>query len=480
MKRFLGRLVSVAVAVSAFASASRRVAFAGSPVIEVYEEARPEEARAIMEILRSELEARGAWASPAQLVPLMSNAPRPSVVNTTLTSAALTDELELAVKSFLHVRYEAAVGELELALSHAKDNPGLVVNDERTQSAVERAQVALALTYRNLGDRKKALQAMTEYIRGTRESVPKMFGPPGEDLYREARKVADAIKRGNLAISVSEPDAQLFVNGRGTGRGATFAGSLLPGLYCVVAQVGSVVLRYDVPVFAGSAMTLQINWSFESRLHVSAEWLGMVLPKGAQEAAFVPGVARMLGLRTLTVVGVRREPGYLAVFGSYYDIPSAGRVAWSGEVHVPTSPSIDPQGRATRTKLAALAQFLTTAQPSAGVLPIGTAELDPTEGSGWPRWPSYVAGTAALGGFALGSYLLHLNGKDTCDPEPMIGCKYVYNTRTRGLIALGGGAAAGAFAVTWWYLHARSSKLAPVATLRPSGTGWTFTVSGRF
>jgi hypothetical protein len=480
VKQFLWRLVPVAMAISAFASMSRRAAFADSPVIERYEESRPEEAGAIMEILRTELAARGALASPSQLVPLMSHAPKPSVVNTSLTSAALTDELELAVKSFLHVRYEAAVGELELALTHAKDNPGLVVNDERTRSAVERAQVALALTYRNLGDRKKAVQVMTDYIRGTPESVPKMFGPPGEDLYREVRKIVDPIKRGNLAISVSEPDAQLFLSGRGTGHGSTFAGSLLPGVYCVVVQVGSVALRYDVPVFTGSAMTLQVNWAFESRLHISVEWLGMVLPKGAQEAAFVPGVARMLGLRTLTVLGIRRELGYLAVFGSYYDIPSAGRVAWSGEVHVPTSRSIDLFGRGTRTKLAALAQFLTAAQPSADVLPIGTAEPDPSEGNGWSRWPSYVAGTAALGGFALGGYLLHLNGKDTCDPEPMAECKHVYNTRTQGLIVLGGGAAAGAFAVTWWYLHARSSKLAPLAALGPSGTGWAFTVSGRF
>jgi hypothetical protein len=209
-------------------------------VFEHYDAPRPPEADAIMKILRDEFGTHQLVAQPEYVAKALSHAPHPAIQDPTLTSEALIDELELAVKSYIKVNYTLALVQLVNALAHADANYGLIVQDPKAKYAMSRAQVAVALTYKKQAEQvakesvhrksdrhraakllaakqeleAKASEAMITYVRSSREPVARsMFGPPGEDLYSEVRKTLDPAKRASLAISVNDPGAQLFVNG---------------------------------------------------------------------------------------------------------------------------------------------------------------------------------------------------------------------------------------------------------------------------
>ncbi|HEX3476714.1 MAG TPA: hypothetical protein VHT91_16925 [Kofleriaceae bacterium] len=496
-------MVALAAAALSVAAAIDARPAGAQVVLEQYHASRPDEADAIMAILRDELGENHAVARPEHIAPFLFHAPRPAITDPGLTSDMLIDKLELAAKSYIKVSYDTALVQLTTALAEADANYGLAVEDADVKSAMARAQVALALTYKKLSEQvaekirpekdaekrtgkpspilpelvaakndldAKAREAMTTYIRGSREPVARrMFGPPGELFYNEVRKSLDTARRANLAISVSEPDAQLFVNGLLVGRGATFAADQLPGPYCIIARVGRQMLRYDVTMDSRHPATLDIDWSLDSVLHVSKQWVGLMLTEGVTEGRYVRPIAlRMGGELSLIFVGVRRERDYLAVYGYYYDRAYRGGVVrWSGETHV--------TGARDELKLRDLARLLTTGKQSPHVVPIGSAEVVASPLDSRP-WLGYAAGAGATGALALGAFSLSKEYGCNRDPD----CKYSYpRAAAVGYTSLGLGVALGAFAVYWLAREpspARSSRI----TVLPSRSSVTVSLTRQF
>lgn len=485
------RAIAVAgTAMLAFASEaiSTRVAHA-EVVLEQYSVARPDEADEVMPILRDEFARNHAVSSPAYLASSLFNPPRPAIVDATLTSEALIDELELAAKSYIKVQYNTALVQLTSALAHASGNCGLIVKDDKVKYAMTRAQVALALTYKKLAEKlgekiaaspkpidpkllamkkdldAKAYEAMTTYVRSSRDPVMRsMFGPPGEELYSDVRKKLDPAKRATLSISVNEPDAQLFVNGLIVGRGATFAADQLPGAYCIVVRVGNQMLRYDVTMEPGRPVALTVDWSFDSVFNVSDHWVGLTTSMNPPEAKYVRSISqRMGGQISIIFVGLRRERGYLAVYGCYFDKAYQGGVLRRrGEIHVANAHD--------ESKLREFVRFLVAGQPSRDIVPIGSIE-DPPPSHDERPWRAYAAGAGAVGALALGGYGLFKEYGCNRDPE----CKYKYTrAATVGYVSIGAGVALGALALYWFVHEPKPTSGIAVVPLRSGATvNWT-------
>lgn len=465
-------------------------------VFEQYDAPRPPEADAIMEVLRDEFGHNSIVARPEYLSKSLFHAPRPAIQDSTLTSEALIDELELAVKSYIKVNYPLALVQLANALTHADSNYGLIVQDPKAKNAMSRAQVALALTYKKqaeklaeklansrrptdpkvlaewrvmeakaLAERKdlegKAREAMTTYIRSSREPVARvMFGPPGEDLYNEVRKTLDPTKRGTLTVKVNEPDAQLFVNGQPVGL-AAFSGDQLPGPYCVVVRVDDKMLRYNVIIAVDQPITLDIDWGFDSALRLSDKWVGLMQPKGTPTQTYVRSMSqRMGGQISLIFVGLRQEPRHLTVYGYYYERAHAGGILRrSGEAHVTSVRE--------ETTLRDFVRFLATGKLAPGILPIGATETLSNDQPRRSRWLAYGAIAGATGAITAGTYSL-LQEYD-CNQDP--NCKSK-NQRADviGYTGIGIGVALAVFAVYWLETSPASTQRSAVM-LTPSTSG---------
>ena len=93
--------------------------------------------------------------------------------------------------------------------------------------------------------------------------------------------------------------------------------------------------------------------------------------------------------------------------------------------------------------------------------------------------PVYAAAGAAAAAFALGGYLLHLNGRGTCGiNEPGV-CYYRYHSAPYGWTLIGAGVAAAGFGV-YWQLSIPGDSHAPSVSLTPTGTGAMASIGGRF
>ena len=459
MSTFPARSLVVALVVAICTPRAARAAV----VIESYEAERPAEASEIMAVLLAELAATGAWATPSLVKTALVHRPRSAISEPSITGAALTDDMELGVKSYLHAEFGNATVQLGAALARVHANPGVVVGNDKTKSAVLRALVALALSHAKLGDPTRSVEAMTDYVRSTREPVTRnMFGPAGEQLYNEVRKALDPVKRGNLVVNVTEPDAQIFVNELGTGRGSTYAADLLPGSYRVVVQVGRTARRYDAIVRPDAAMSLEIDWAFDTALDVSDDWVGFAHANAGAVSENVRRLSRRMGNeRTLIVLGLRRERDHVAVIGSHYDDATTGHVERSGEVRV--------NGPGDRGPLRALARFLANGERSPEVRALGGG---PVERLAPGRAPVYVFGTVALAALALGGYWLYVDGKPcgttACEP------------RKRAELSLGSGAILGAFAVIWTLRTRAATRARTSIGVRSTRGGGIVAVGWRF
>ncbi|MCW5802546.1 MAG: hypothetical protein KIT31_09170 [Deltaproteobacteria bacterium] len=440
--------------------------------IEMYRGARPKEAAALMRIVREELRVADVTAEPDVVAGWISHAPRPAISDPSVTSAALVDEMERGIKTYLHADYRGAIVALQAALTRARANPGLVVSDDRTNAAMTRAMVALALSHAREGAKDGATEIMTEYIRSLREPVTrKVFGPPGEELYDQVRKLLEAKPRGKLVVNVSEPDAQISVNEHGVGRGATFSGDLLPARYRVVVRARGLMRRYDVDVTSERATTLDIDWSLDAALHVSDAWVGIAIADGGSDAHYLRLLARRLGReRRLLVLGARVEEGRLILSGTFYTDAAAAVIERSGEVQI-----VRPADDVHRLVL-----FL-RGGPSRGVVVLADRHgAVASRTPGRRTWPAYVGGVLAAGALGAGGYLFYLDDRSKCGGAA-VDCREVYETTNGAILSTSIGALAAIGAVIWYAGH-RRPKRRPAAAIRyaPAAGGGMVTVGGAF
>lgn len=466
--RSFGRLLVIGVLVGAARGAAAQTTL----LIESYVGERPADADRVLAPLRARLERGGVAARAAAVIASLGHRlPLPGTTDPALTATALAERIDLGVRSALRGDYQLAANQLEAALEAARANPSRVVSDEGSRAWLTKALAGLAFARGRLGDAAGAADAMAEQIRSFPEHpvTRDVFGPEAAQLYAAARRAIGAGTRGSLIVDVGEPDAQVYVNEAGRGRGGTFAGALFPGTYRVLVEVSGIGRRYTAAVRAGEETRLAIDWDTDARLTVTARWIGAVWPLGAEDrtARLAQRLARGGAIDGVIVVGIVRRDGRRFVVGHAYG-GAGGALARAGSIEL---------GARDAAKLLALADYLAGGERAGDAIrlvgPPGRAARG--RGSRAPVWISAGVAVAALG---TGGYLIDLDSRGTCAAIPPAQCPRLHDTAPLGWALIGGGVAAVAFGAYWYAARARAR--APAIAFRRAGAGGVATIRWSF
>lgn len=266
-----------------------------------------------------------------------------------LTLAALTAQLDGGVRAYLRGHFPLAAAQLEAALAMARRNPALVVQDATAPRWLTQALASLALTKLRLRDRAGARAALAEQIRSFPELPVTLadFGTRGEALYLEVRRELEEAPRGGLLIDVTDPDARIYVNERGRGRGGAYAADLIPGPYRVLVVVGSQSRLYRLVVHPNEQTRLQIDWREDERYQLTprraeieerppahepragtAAAGGAGPEAGAEEASLAlrARLGKRLTFSDAIVIGVSEARGQRWLWGEVYERRSGRRL----------------------------------------------------------------------------------------------------------------------------------------------------------
>jgi len=374
--------------------------------IESHVGSRPLDADGVIVPFRKSLLAAGVQAYPKVVATEIRDVPMAAIKDPSLAYSALRDHVELAWKTFLNERNEAgdyvaaARQQFEEVVRKAHDNPGVVILDGTSRELMTRAYVGLALCQDRGGDPTSSNATIAELIRSYPEQpiTRGMFGKEAEKLYNRGRAIADGLQRGKLLVQVSEPDAQVFINEFGRGRGGTFTSDVLPGSYRILVKVGTTTHRYNVDVSAGGTSQLTLDWRLEQALVVSEDWVGFMISEAdrdQQELEYARGVSRKLGgVSSLVVTRVAGAESRRVVVGSRYEqLAGRGLLVRRGRVQL--------GGRDDQTRLDALAGYVVKGTSSPLVLEGGSEKdnRDPSVATSERRSrlvPGLVLATGAL------------------------------------------------------------------------------------
>jgi hypothetical protein len=450
------RLALVAAWLAWFAGADARAGV----TVETYFGARSPDAERVAGKLVAALAERGIDASAAHGAAQLDHVAKSAVADPALTGKQLAEQLELAHSTWIRGEFVSAAQRLADALQVAHDNPGIVITSDGLVSAVIRAQVDLALARRRLEDPAGARDAMMAYVRAypDRPVARREFGPDAESYYASTKAVADRASTGVLVVDVTDPDAQIFVDEIGRGRGASYSAHLLAGEYRVVVIVGSVARRYDVTVAADRESRLSIDWRLDAALATGAATLQLALSRDelATQASYARALSRAAhDARVVILFSVdTASDGVLAA--TLYDGVTS-RVVRTGRARL---------GAGEDREIATLAGLLASGQSDAAITARDASERAARSG---PRWPSYVGIGAAAAAAGSGIYLLHINHEGTCGLPGPTQCPKRWATAPAGWSLLGAGAVLAAASI-WWFVH--SGQRAPeVLAIVPARDG---------
>jgi hypothetical protein len=274
--------------------------------------ARDAAANGLIAKLREELRQREVLVEPRAIAELPNELlPLAGMWDRELELPALTAQLDAGVRAYLRGQFSLAARQLEAALALARRNPALVVSDPSAPRWMTQAMVALALTRQRLRQRAEARAAMAEQVRSFPELAVTVadFGSRGAALYGEVRTALEAGPRGGLIVDVSDPDARIYLNEQGRGRGGAFSSDLLPGAYRVLVMVGGRSRLYRLSVHANEQTRLSVDWAADLRFEASPAWIGL-RPAGARRHAREHRrLARRLAFNDAIVVGFGRVDG---------------------------------------------------------------------------------------------------------------------------------------------------------------------------
>ena len=278
-------------------------------LLEVHDGPRADWTDATLRAVRHALRTRDVVVEPRALAELRNELlPGAGRWDEELTLPELIAQLEAGVRSYLRGSFLAAEQQLEAALAVAHRNPALVVSDATSRQWMTQALASLALARVRLGKRTAALEALAEQIRSYPEQpvTRAAFGSRGELLYGDARRALEAGPRGGLLIDVSDPNARIYINEYGRGRGGTFASDVFPGSYRVLVMVGGQARLYRVAVHGNEQTRLLIDWSADGAFISCRAWVGLRLPARdrALRAARTRAIARRLAFHDAIFVGV--------------------------------------------------------------------------------------------------------------------------------------------------------------------------------
>jgi tetratricopeptide (TPR) repeat protein len=302
----------------------------------------------VIEAFRHELEILNAagkssvQSRPAEVLKVLGRrAPRHGHFDPALTSQQLFDQLADAYQSYTKGEYQLAVKQLESALGLVHQNPTLVVAHSESRELVTRALIGLALARARLGDSSGSLAAMSEQLRSFPElpATEDEYGPEGYRLYDNARKRIEGKRRGSLLVEVRNPDARIFINEFGRGRGGIFSGDLMPGSYRVLIEIGALGRVYDVQVRSNEQTRLQVDWAMDSAFVATKSWVGISLLASAGKtiSQYAGALARRLHVADLTVFSISWDGRRRYLSAATFSMETGNRMR-AGSVELDSGP----------------------------------------------------------------------------------------------------------------------------------------------
>jgi hypothetical protein len=380
-------------------------------------------------------------------------------------------------------RFEEAVARMERLQALIRDSPAAVAAEPKLRKALFGAGLVTLkalLRLRRQGDAEslgiEISRDFPDFVVTERDHGPEVFS-----------YVTDLRRRGlpraayGITVETAPEGAAVFVNERYVGHSPVRVGELMPGRYRVMARSGSGTSRvHSVAILEGSA-DVRIDLAYDQALGPRGFQFADDADRARREAPYALRLARALGAREVITVGVGGPAERPLWIGTVYNVDSGGILRSAAVALTPTPPP--------RALVVALGRFLRAGAPAEGLivarerpaaLPAATpAAPEEPPRSGLRLW-SYAGLVVAAALVGTGAYLVHLDGKGTCDLQPgQQRCLEDYHTLGSGAGVLAGGAVLAAAAGTLLYLDVRRGRARVGVAFDRRGAGLA-TLSGAF
>lgn len=467
-------------------------------VVESYVGPRPAAAERLVGALRAELERRGYVADPTVLkMRLERSVARPGLVDEGLTIATLAKKLESGINAWWGAQEDVALANLEPAVSLALRNPSHVARVEMLRDLLSQGYLILSMVQRRQGETGKSEATMGEFIRSfpDRSVEQSDFGPEALELYRFVYGDLAALKKGTLAVQVSQPGTVVYVNeiAQSSAGGSVTLPQLLPGSYRVLVRsldIADRVRLYNVPVYPDQVTTVSIDWELDSVL-VMEKWVGFQFSTNTQQAQERELAAKLgtagKAAAVITIGFSKARSGFRLVTRRHNVLTGTTVHVCQADLHGPDRRTLglladcvsgEENRTKVRTSLAPAASdsppfFLGSLRVEPMAAPIEVAQVaeEPVRAVPKPRGlAKWLLGGAGVAAAAAGGVLLYLDGRAPCD-GPLEGCPRLYDTDTLGYMLIGASAAA-LGASTYLFLSESSAPSAPSTASRASSRGW--------
>jgi hypothetical protein len=430
----------------------------------------------VVEVLRQLGETgRVAFSSDLRNVP-GSQIPLPSQGDPTMTASRIRAKFKEAKRRATgkNWNFEQAIALYKVGFRWAEENQAVVVKELDAPTWMTEAYVgyATALT------RAKQLNDAKEAYKQQIISFPDLpvtsnrHGPDAAELYEAVRKEVDAAPHGTLLVTINRPDANIFINYVGRGRGGNFQANVVAGTYEVLVEVGDRSLRYVVPTDPATTKNaeLRIDWDVDSRIVVGT--VSACIEHVPNPRDILPGLQRKLPGRGFVLASLEVSEGVRWLRVERYQPLSKA----------PSPACVVKEGDGVDRKVMDCFDGKDVPGVFASV-PVPWAPAAPREPSDRPSQLRPLLGLAtAAGSIGAALYFSSIHGdctrEDASSPD---GCAETRDTRLGMGLALGVGAVSLGYAVYAYSRYARAvrSNGATIGVSTARGGG-ILTVSGGF
>lgn len=209
--------------------------------------------------------------------------PEPGVRDRNITASDVFDKIELGKRESVRplpngqINFRGGEAALSEALDTARANAALVVVHPNGRATLTRASLALAISRIRLGDQPGADVVLADLARAMGGAPLTGQGMEIEKHYNRVTAGLAKLPRGKLVVVTNDPDALIFVNEVGVGRGGSFSADMIPGPYRVVVISRGESFRYDAVVESEQERKLDLDWEVERGLRLGDEGIELEL-----------------------------------------------------------------------------------------------------------------------------------------------------------------------------------------------------------